>query len=72
MNPFIDMVRFTPNEKRYYRNSIAPGLAIIVGCSPWPAGMRAREGIGDLRRSAINKVKAGLISLAEMNRVTKD
>jgi type IV pilus assembly protein PilB len=32
----------------------------------------AREGIGDLRRSAINKVKAGLISLAEMNRVTKD
>ncbi len=32
----------------------------------------AREGIGDLRRSAINKAKAGLISLAEMNRVTKD
>ncbi|MFN7520138.1 MAG: type IV-A pilus assembly ATPase PilB [Lysobacteraceae bacterium] len=32
----------------------------------------AKEGIGDLRRSAINKVKAGLISLAEMNRVTKD
>lgn len=24
MNPFIDMVRFTPNEKRYYRRSIAP------------------------------------------------
>ena len=32
----------------------------------------AREGIGDLRRSAINKVKAGMIGLAEMNRVTKD
>ena len=30
MNPFIDMVRFTPNEKRYYRNSIAPGLAFFA------------------------------------------
>ncbi|MFN3965987.1 type IV-A pilus assembly ATPase PilB [Silanimonas lenta] len=36
------------------------------------AAVCEREGIGDLRRSAINKVKAGLISLAEMNRVTKD
>ena len=24
MNPFIDMVRFTPNEKRYYQRSVAP------------------------------------------------
>ncbi|WP_223846256.1 type IV-A pilus assembly ATPase PilB [Wenzhouxiangella sp. AB-CW3] len=32
----------------------------------------AREGIVDLRRAALNKVKAGRISLAEMNRVTKD
>ena len=24
MNPFIDMVRFTPNEKVYYRRSVAP------------------------------------------------
>jgi len=31
-----------------------------------------REGINDLRRSALNKVKAGLLSLSEMNRVTKD
>jgi len=30
------------------------------------------EGINDLRRSALNKVKAGMISLVEMNRVTKD
>jgi hypothetical protein len=30
MNPFIDMVRFTPNEKRYYRRSIAPGLAFLA------------------------------------------
>lgn len=34
MNPFIDMVRFTPNEKRYYRRSIAPTgafLAVMAG-----------------------------------------
>ncbi|MFU8878002.1 MAG: type IV-A pilus assembly ATPase PilB [Wenzhouxiangellaceae bacterium] len=31
-----------------------------------------KEGVNDLRRSALNKVKAGLISLVEMNRVTKD
>jgi len=30
------------------------------------------EGIIDLRRSALNKVKAGVTSLAEINRVTKD
>jgi hypothetical protein len=24
MNPFIDMVRFSPNEKLYYRRSVAP------------------------------------------------
>lgn len=32
----------------------------------------AKEGIIDLRRAALNKVKDGRISLAEMNRVTKD
>jgi len=31
-----------------------------------------KEGVNDLRRSALNKVKAGIISLVEMNRVTKD
>ena len=31
-----------------------------------------KEGINDLRRSALNKVKSGAISLVEMNRVTKD
>jgi len=31
-----------------------------------------KEGVIDLRRSALNKVKAGQISLVEMNRVTKD
>lgn len=32
----------------------------------------AEDGIIDLRRAALNKVKLGKISLAEMNRVTKD
>ncbi|MGK7296391.1 MAG: type IV-A pilus assembly ATPase PilB [Candidatus Wenzhouxiangella sp. M2_3B_020] len=31
-----------------------------------------KEGVKDLRRSALNKVKSGQISLVEMNRVTKD
>ncbi|ROR29701.1 type IV-A pilus assembly ATPase PilB [Inmirania thermothiophila] len=31
-----------------------------------------REGVADLRRSGLNKVKAGITSLAEINRVTKD
>ncbi|MDT8439864.1 MAG: type IV-A pilus assembly ATPase PilB [Wenzhouxiangellaceae bacterium] len=31
-----------------------------------------KEGVLDLRRSALNKVKNGVISLVEMNRVTKD
>ncbi len=32
----------------------------------------AKDGVIDLRRAALNKVKDGKISLAEMNRVTKD
>ncbi|MDT8408799.1 MAG: type IV-A pilus assembly ATPase PilB [Wenzhouxiangellaceae bacterium] len=31
-----------------------------------------KEGVIDLRRAALNKVKNGMISLVEMNRVTKD
>jgi len=31
-----------------------------------------REGVADLRQSGLRKVKAGLTSLAEINRVTKD
>jgi type IV pilus assembly protein PilB len=30
------------------------------------------EGINDLRQSALNKVKQGVTSLAELERVTKD
>lgn len=31
-----------------------------------------REGISDLRQSGLRKVKDGVTSLAELNRVTKD
>jgi hypothetical protein len=30
MNPFVDIVRFTPNEKRYYRRSVLPGLVFVL------------------------------------------
>ena len=43
MNPFIDMVRFTPNEKRYYRRSVLPGLAfvaVIAGSAALVRGFR--------------------------------
>jgi type IV pilus assembly protein PilB len=36
------------------------------------ADQARKEGINDLRQSALKKVKAGLTSLAEANRVTKD
>jgi type IV pilus assembly protein PilB len=36
------------------------------------ADQARKEGISDLRQSALKKVKAGLTSLAEANRVTKD
>jgi type IV pilus assembly protein PilB len=36
------------------------------------ADQAAKEGIDDLRRSALNKIKQGVISLEEANRVTKD
>ena len=32
----------------------------------------AEAGVPDLRESALTKVKAGIISLAEMARITKD
>jgi len=36
------------------------------------AAQAQREGVADLRQSGLRKVKAGLTSLAEINRVTKD
>ncbi|MEE4296756.1 MAG: type IV-A pilus assembly ATPase PilB [Wenzhouxiangella sp.] len=46
---------------------------ILAGGSALDLAKQAREeGIIDLRRAALNKVKQGKIGLAEMNRVTKD
>ncbi|HEC29924.1 MAG TPA: type IV-A pilus assembly ATPase PilB [Gammaproteobacteria bacterium] len=36
------------------------------------ADQAAKEGINDLRRSGLNKVKEGITSLEEINRITKD
>jgi len=36
------------------------------------ARIAEQEGVIDLRRAALNKVKSGVLSLTEMNRVTKD
>jgi len=46
---------------------------ILKGGSALELGRQAEiEGIIDLRRAALNKVKSGVLSLTEMNRVTKD
>ncbi len=45
---------------------LSGGNAISIGEAA------ATAGISDLRRSALKKAKAGVIALAEMNRVTKD
>jgi type IV pilus assembly protein PilB len=36
------------------------------------ADQARREGVSDLRQSGLRKVKAGITSLEEINRVTKD
>ena len=36
------------------------------------ANQAEKEGVADLRKSALNKVKAGILSLEEANRITKD
>ncbi len=46
---------------------------ILKGGTALELGRQAElEGVIDLRRAALNKVKAGSLSLTEMNRVTKD
>lgn len=46
---------------------------ILKGGDALALGRQAElEGVIDLRRAALNKVKSGMLSLAEMNRVTKD
>ena len=49
----------------------AIGRVILTGGSAMDiADQAAKEGVWDLRRSALEKVKQGLTGLAEINRVT--
>ena len=49
------------------------GRIIMAGGNSMEIADQARkEGINDLRRSGLNKVKEGLTSLEEINRITKD
>jgi len=49
------------------------GKLIMKGASAYEmADQAAKEGIPDLRQSALKKVKDGVTSLEEINRVTKD
>ncbi len=53
--------------------SEAMGLLIMEGGNALQLAKQAkREGVADLRTSGLRKVKSGLISLDEINRVTKD
>ena len=47
-------------------------LILEGGNSMQLAEQARREGIADLRASGLRKVKAGLISLEEVNRITTD
>lgn len=54
-------------------NSEEIGRLIMSGANSIDlADQAAKEGVDDLRRSALKKIKQGIISLEEANRVTKD
>lgn len=48
------------------------GIVLQGGNAMQIGEVAERSGVRDLRRSALDKVKAGITSLAEINRVTKD
>jgi type IV pilus assembly protein PilB len=49
------------------------GRLIMAGCNAMQLADQARkEGVSDLRAAGLRKVKAGITSLEEINRVTKD
>jgi type IV pilus assembly protein PilB len=53
--------------------SDAIGRMIMEGCNAIELADQARrEGVADLRASGLRKVKAGITTLEEVNRVTKD
>jgi type IV pilus assembly protein PilB len=62
----VGIYQVMPISDEIGRIIMAGGNAIQV------ADQAKKEGISDLRQSALKKVRAGLTSLAEANRVTKD
>jgi type IV pilus assembly protein PilB len=62
----VGIYQVLPISDEIGRIIMAGGNAIQI------ADQARKEGINDLRQSALKKVKAGLTSLAEANRVTKD
>jgi type IV pilus assembly protein PilB len=62
----VGIYQVMPISDEIGRIIMAGGNAIQV------ADQAKKDGISDLRQSALKKVKAGLTSLAEANRVTKD
>jgi type IV pilus assembly protein PilB len=62
----VGIYQVMPISDAIGRIIMAGGNAIQI------ADQAKKEGINDLRQSALKKVKAGLTSLAEANRVTKD
>ena len=49
-----------------------PRIILEDGNAMQIADQARAEGVNDLRRSALNKVKQGITDLIEINRVTKD
>ncbi len=62
----VGIYEVMPVSEEIGRIIMANGNAIQI------ADQAKREGINNLRRSGLNKVSAGVTSLAELNRVTKE
>ena len=62
----VGIYQVMPISEDMERIVLAGGTALDL------ADQSLKEGINDLRRSALNKVKAGITSIVEINRVTKD
>ena len=65
-NVVLDMLIFDDPHIPSIRELVAKGEV------RWIADQAQREGINNLRQSGLNKVRMGLTSLEEVNRVTKE
>ena len=75
MDILSKMAEFRPliNHIHYKDWDGNPDRVIMEGGNALQLGDQAKkEGVADLRESGLNKVRAGLTSLAEVNRVTVD